>query len=476
MFTMVRILFSPIQVPCMKGRYHKKPKKPSFYENYTIIPQMKILIVEPAKLYQQIIGKVFKDNSCDYTVVGTAELALSVIKDNKYDFVCASMQLPDMTGSQLTRRIRTLNNGRTVPVALLTSTTDVNKMESAYAEGVTEVFHKHNLNGLFSYIAQLVSSYALEQPINGRILYIEDDSATAAVTMAMLEHYSVSVDHYTSGDKALQAFAENDYDLVLTDIVLEGSITGQELVRLVRNHQGGKATTPVLVVSSHQEASLKIELFRTGANDYISKPVLSEELWARVKNLILNRQLLRRIEVQQRHLESMATTDQLTGLYNRHYLADIGPRKISEARRHQFPLSLIIADVDKFKLINDNHGHNTGDKVLREIGQLLVQSCRNEDCATRFGGEEFVLILPHCHLEDAVSKAEKLRIAVSQLMPAGLHVTSSFGVSTLDLAGNESFSDLFDAADRAVYTAKGDGRNCVRQESCVEGGKQAKTC
>ncbi|HFE39072.1 MAG TPA: GGDEF domain-containing protein, partial [Gammaproteobacteria bacterium] len=154
--------------------------------------------------------------------------------------------------------------------------------------------------------------------------------------------------------------------------------------------------------------------------------------------------------------------------YNRHYLMDIAPQKISEAFRHKIPLSMVLMDVDKFKSINDTYGHDTGDIVLTSIGKLLVECCRTEDIVARFGGEEFVIILMHCDKENAIKKMDLLRQQLSELKPADLPVTASFGVTTLEFEKQNGFAELFSAADKAVYRAKDEGRNRVVFSNLVQ--------
>ncbi len=166
----------------------------------------------------------------------------------------------------------------------------------------------------------------------------------------------------------------------------------------------------------------------------------------------------------QNRLEEMATTDPLTGLNNRQVF-DIALRHaVERAKRTKQPLSIIIIDLDHFKLINDRHGHLTGDEVLKSSANLLKTSVRTSDILARWGGEEFVLLMENCIQEAALEAANTLRRKLSESTPVNtlkaLKQTASFGVATL--SGNEQPEALMDRADRALYKAKHDGRNCVR--------------
>ena len=153
--------------------------------------------------------------------------------------------------------------------------------------------------------------------------------------------------------------------------------------------------------------------------------------------------------------------DPLTGLANRRALEENLPRAVSFARRWKHPLSVVMADLDHFKTVNDRYGHLAGDQVLVSFSQLLKNACRVEDIVARFGGEEFVLLLPNTSLQQAAKLAERLRLDTTEAtMPIPVPITSSFGVTCFEAYDTED--SLIARADRALYQAKANGRNCVR--------------
>lgn len=422
---------------------------------------MKGLIVESSKSYQQLLGSVFEQGGMEVVKVSSASLALDLLAQQGFDLVCVAMFLEDMDGVMFSSRLRANPATAHLPLIMITSSEDKKSLAQALAVGVTELFAKNDLARISHYISQFVMQQGGADRLSGRVLYVEDSRSIAMKTQALLEGRGLTVDHFVTAEEALQQFQQHPYDLVLTDVVLEGQMSGYSLLRALRALDGPKGRVPVLALSGFDDAARKIELLRAGANDYVSKPALDEELLARVGNLITSKKLLDRIEAQQLRLHEMAMRDQLTGLYNRHFLMEMGPARISEALRHQFSCSLIVVDADKFKNFNDTHGHAAGDVVLQEIGGVLLDACRKEDIAARFGGEEFVLLLSHCDGANAAKKAEQLRATIEALRPAGLRVTASFGVAELPLASRCDFNDLFKAADAAVYAAKEEGRNRV---------------
>jgi two-component system cell cycle response regulator len=169
-------------------------------------------------------------------------------------------------------------------------------------------------------------------------------------------------------------------------------------------------------------------------------------------------------------------TDQLTTCHNRHSLSEYAPKYFKDAIRYQHPLSIMILDLDHFKKINDEFGHTTGDVVLEEVGKLLMSICRQGDIVARIGGEEFLILLPHCNTVDAMDKAENVRALIEQTKPCDLTVTASIGIASLSKQYDEDFDKLYKAADKAVYLSKENGRNQVsidRKNAEASGLKQA---
>ena len=282
------------------------------------------------------------------------------------------------------------------------------------------------------------------------VILIVDDTASNLQLLAQLlkEDYQIKVAN--SGQKALE-LAESLPDLILLDVIMP-DMDGYEVCKHLKENDKTK-NIPVIFVTGKVELEDEKKGLVLGAVDYITKPFHTSIVEARVKTHIT-------IIQQHNQLQHLAMNDQLTGLYNRHYLMDVAIKKMARARRHNFPLSMILLDIDHFKNINDQHGHTTGDIVLSEIAALLSRHSREEDVAARMGGEEFVLLFEYCSLKDAHTKAELLRSEIEKLMPQNLKVTASFGVVECD-SDDMTFELLFGRADKALYEAKGNGRNVV---------------
>jgi len=210
---------------------------------------------------------------------------------------------------------------------------------------------------------------------------------------------------------------------------------------------------PVIFVTGKLDVKDEEKGFSLGAVDYITKPIHPPLVAARVKTHIT-------LKKQKDILEKMALFDQLTGLYNRHYLLNTAKKNVASAIRNSHAISVLMIDIDHFKIINDTHGHPAGDSVIQAVAKILNGEFRDEDVAARFGGEEFVVLLNNCDLKNAIIRAETFREKVACLKPIGIKVTVSIGVSQLE-SEEQSFSDLLAKADEGLYLAKQQGRNRV---------------
>lgn len=424
--------------------------------------RLKALVVENSTVYQSILQQLLNSHGFTTLCVKSGQEALDLIEFNSYDQVCLAMTLADISGIELCKKIRALPDAsaQNVPISMITAEEDKAVLQSAMRAGATHIFSKRNLQPFDQYLDHRAFSNELTKAQTGHVMYLEDSESQSMHGIALLESHGYSVTHFKRAEDVLPHLNDTNYDLVLTDVILDGNMTGLDLVKRIREDEE-LSNLPVLALSAAEDGARRLELLRLGANDYITKPVVDDELLLRVQNCLKTKKLIERLQDQQIHLQNLAMKDQLTGLYNRHFLMEVGPKRISEAHRHKQPLALLVIDVDKFKRINDNHGHSTGDAILSGLADVFQTNCRNEDIASRFGGEEFVLLLTRCGLADAEKKAENLRQKIEKLCPSNLTVTVSIGVTALLDDQSDNLAKLFDRADRATYMAKEQGRNRV---------------
>ena len=315
-----------------------------------------------------------------------------------------------------------------------------------------------------------------------RILVVDDDHSVRGVVESVLEDDGHEVAAFDNAEAALEAYKKAPFLFVITDIVM-GGMTGLQLLKEVKHIN---ADTHVVIMTSHSSVEFAIEALKSGAYDYFEKPfenldIISHTANRAIRNieLTLERQNLidmlqkknEELQVLNGKLHRMATHDPLTGLYNRSYFQTAIQTEISRAIRYQRDLALLFMDIDYFKKYNDDYGHQNGDLVLQGVAEIIDTGSRSHDIATRYGGEEFILLMPEINSEQACQYAKRLGKAVAEAEFIGTEsqvleqVTLSIGVANLQ-QGVTNPEELIRRADKALYRAKNMGRNqvCVAED------------
>ena len=423
---------------------------------------MKALVVEPSKMYQSLITEFLNGFSISHDMVTAGEQALAELAEAPVDLLIIAMNLPDTTATMLAKEVKTQEKLSDTIVMILTGEQDENKLQKMQTLDINYVCQRHDFNQFKDILTHLVQEDLNISKVSGHVLYIEDHLTVANMTMDILDQMGLTIEYASSVEQGMSLFEQNCYDLVLLDITLAGDNDGIVMIEEIRNRHDGKKQVPILALSGTSKSSERINALKVGANDFISKPVLQAELAVRAKNLIDARQLYLKIVSQQENLEQLAMTDQLTGLYNRYYLTNFVDKSLSLAKRHAYPLSILMIDLDKFKYVNDTFGHEQGDEILVKIARILQQNCRLEDIAVRLGGDEFLVVLPHCSKDQAVDKAHDIcaKIHAIKMSCVEIVAAASFGVSSTE-QGSFNYKDLFELADQAAYVSKAQGGNSV---------------
>lgn len=291
------------------------------------------------------------------------------------------------------------------------------------------------------------------------ILVVDDDPTNVLLLGHILKKSGYRIAEANSGAECLTKLQEIEPDLIILDIRMP-EMDGFEVCRTIKADEKTDSI-PVMFLTAEGRSKENVEAgFGAGAIDYITKPFSRADVLARVQLVIKQRAM-------QEEYKEMATKDPLTGLDNRRRLYERLNDMLSRAMRQNTGISLAMIDLDKFKSVNDTHGHDFGDQVLVGFAQLLQTQCRLEDLTCRYGGEEFIVVMPDTTLEDAVQAMDRLRIAWAQTAfqaPQGeeIHVTASFGVAcSLPGEGPMDADDIVKRADHALYAAKDGGRNRV---------------
>jgi two-component system cell cycle response regulator len=298
------------------------------------------------------------------------------------------------------------------------------------------------------------------------VLIAEDDPIFRRVLQSWLEKWNYQVTVLENGLDAWNALQQEDSPpMAILDWMMPG-LEGVEVCRRIRSNQQAPYKYVLLLTAKESKEDVVAGL-EAGADDYLTKPFDVNELHARVRAGKRILELQGALVKAHTELQFEAAHDHLTGLWNRGAIMDLLQRETQRTVRIGEPLGVIMADLDHFKRINDSHGHQIGDTVLREVAQRLLQSVRNYDYVGRYGGEEFLIVLTACVPSDLIVTAERMRIYVSEkpvdTEVGPIPVTISIGLAAQHVAGRELIKgeDLVRAADSALYIAKANGRNRV---------------
>ena len=310
------------------------------------------------------------------------------------------------------------------------------------------------------------------------ILVVDDLPQNIMALEAVIADKGFDVITASSGNDALRLSLKHDFALILLDVQMPG-MNGFEVARLIRSNPKTNHFPIIFVTAGMKDLLSQVEGYETGAVDYLIKPFEPVILCSKVqvfRELYLQRKVIERfynnleqlveertseLKEANRTISHQAATDYLTELYNRRYFNECLTAALSAARRHTYPLAMIMIDLDNFKRVNDTHGHSAGDLVLKRFASLLRDMIRTEDVAARWGGEEFIILLSHTVSDAAAALAERIRSAFEQQSDSSsrLFLSASFGV--VQLQENDDADTLIRRADTALYQAKHEGRNRV---------------
>jgi diguanylate cyclase (GGDEF)-like protein len=298
--------------------------------------------------------------------------------------------------------------------------------------------------------------------VAGRLLVIDDDLDTGEMLVRLLRVSGHEVEYRLDGRGGLAAFAESRHDVVLTDLRLP-DMDGIEVLRSLRSID---PDCGVIVISaiSEDRAEAVVEALRGGAADYLTKPLADLSELERAVAAAVERRTAEREDAKRLHdLELRARTDPLTGLANRLELEQRLGEEVSRLGRSLEGLTVALFDIDQFKSVNDSHGHQAGDRVLTAVAEAIRENCRAYDVKARYGGDEFVVVMPETRLEQGIAVAEKIRRAASgrrlAIRDGELRVTLSAGVTSTSPFERLTPDELVRRADLALYEAKRAGRD-----------------
>jgi two-component system, cell cycle response regulator len=296
-----------------------------------------------------------------------------------------------------------------------------------------------------------------------KILIAEDDKVSLRILQKNISEWGYEIAVAGNGEDALRALRGSDVRLAILDWMMPG-VNGLELCRFIRR-EGGPNYVYLILLTSRDRRQDIVEGLESGADDYMTKPVNFLELRARIQTGRRIIELEDKLLESNRRFKDLASRDGLTSLWNRAAVFRFLEESLDRGRREATPVSVLMIDIDHFKRTNDAHGHLTGDVVLIEVAKRLERGVRSYDKVGRYGGDEMLLVLPGCSLEEATAIAERLRVSIAALKirtPDGeLAITVTIGCACSDQLEEATAESAVRSGDQALYKGKNQGRNRV---------------
>ena len=443
-----------------------------------VLPNVKLLA---AKLTREYFNVLTAFNGPD---------ALEMVRKESPDIVLLDVMMPGMDGFEVCEKIRSDPATMHIPVVMVTALSDIADRVRGLEAGADDFLTKPvNDIALFARVRSLdrlkmmMDEWRLRESTSGQfgviersgtmlsesferanVLVLEDSALDLEKVTETLQRDHNMVFSADTGAKALERALGTPLDLVVVSLTLLNE-DGLRLCSQLRSHERTRQV-PILLMVDDGDLGQVAKGLELGANDYVVKPVDRNELLARARTQIRRKRYQERLRSNYEQSLSMALTDSLTGVFNRRYVNAHLPRLLERAIDSHKPVSVLMFDIDHFKVVNDTYGHAIGDEVLREVSARASRNLRTFDLVARLGGEEFIVILPDTDGEAALIVAERLRSRIADTPFAvstghgEINVTVSVGISIGGRLGDTA-EGLVRRADEALYEAKRSGRNCV---------------
>jgi two-component system cell cycle response regulator len=449
----------------------------------------RVLVVDDIPANVKLLEARLSAEYFDVITARSGPQALAVAERAECDIVLLDVMMPDMDGFEVCRKLKSNPATHHIPVIMVTAldqpadrvrgleagaddfltkpVTDValvSRVRSlARLKMVTDELRLRALTSKEIGIESPEREAVAETGRHGRILIVDDrkSSYERIVTTLSAEH---TVEVETDPSEALFHAAEGNYDLLIVSLGLK-NFDGLRLCSQVRSLERTR-NVPILATSEADNNARLVRGLEIGINDYLIRPIDKNEMLARVRTQIKKKRYTERLRDNVQLSIEMAITDALTGLFNRRYMEMHLATLVEQAASRGKPIAVLIVDIDYFKAVNDDYGHDAGDDVLREFALRIRKAIRNIDLACRYGGEEFVIVMPETDVAVATMVAERLRRRIAnepftiEQGARNLNVTISVGLAAL--AGTaDNAAAILKRADTALYRAKRDGRNRV---------------
>lgn len=425
---------------------------------------MRLLHIEEDELFSRKIKKIVEDNGFMYLSTKSYDEAIRIVSELDIDLLIISDFVQDKTCEDIINEVR--NSGKQLmPIIVIAKNPEYEKKTRYFELGIMSYLNKVPFieKRFEKYIQTVRRDLELIEELRGlKIAVVDDSSFSLSVIKGFFDVYGVKTVDYFQDSNQFMTSSKN-YDIFLIDYVMP-IFDGEELIYQIREEN---LDSMIILVTGYDSQKMITHCLSIGADDFILKPLDIKLFMLRVISCLKQFKINKENENKSKILFEMATKDSLTGAYNRNYFTDVFDKKASEAKRTGIPFSVILLDVDHFKIVNDQYGHLKGDYVLKEIASILKENLRASDIVCRWGGEEFIVLCLNADMDKASIVAEKLRRAIELTKFKGLYrITVSVGVT--EWKAEDDRNSIFTRVDNSLYLAKLTGRNKVVSDNGLD--------
>lgn len=448
----------------------------------------RVLVVDDMPANVKLLEAKLMQEYYEVITASSGQEAIDKAHSESPDIILLDVMMPEMDGFEVCRKLRADPETAHIPVIMVTALSDRADRIDGLEAGADDFLTKPvNDMELFARVKSLVRlkvmidelrlrgqtgvQFGLDAAGEGvsirdaKILIIDDDVIQARQLSEKLSVVNRAVKVQGNVENALAECANSDYDLILVSTQME-DVDGLRVCSQLRSNEQTRNVS-IIVLVEEEDTHLLLKALELGVNDYIIMPVDVNELVARVKTQVKRKRYQDALRTNYKTSLSLAVTDGLTGLYNRRYMDTHLENMMKECLENSKSLSVMIMDIDHFKLVNDTHGHDVGDEIIKQFADRISANLRPADLAVRYGGEEFVVIMPGTDLENAQIVADRMRERIANVpfevntAEGKLTKTCSIGVTSLNRAGGDTPASLLKRSDNALYGAKEGGRDKV---------------
>ena len=449
----------------------------------------RVLVVDDLLPNVKLLEAKLKSEFYRVSTAQSGAEAIEKIEKESPDVILLDVMMPDMDGFETCRRIKASRIGADIPIVMVTALSDIQDRVQGLNAGADDFLTKPiNDLALFARIRSLVrlknmtdelklrdqtgeqfggivevDNSAINTIEGARILLVDDDKSQALQVQTKLQEMGAQVSVIPDPPAAVESTEIVDYDLIMVSTHLTTD-DGLHLCAHFRS-QDKTRNTPLLIIIEEDDGDLMIKGLDMGINDYLIAPIDSNEVVARVRIQVRRKKFKDALQAKGKQSLDMAIRDGITNVFNRRYFDIHIEKMLASSLASAKPLSLMLLDIDHFKMVNDTYGHQSGDEVLKQLPQRVARCVRPTDLFARYGGEEFVVLLPDTSIQNAAVIAERIRKSIDQesfhipVEPGALHKTISIGVTLLE--DGDTVKTMLERADKALYHVKNTGRNKV---------------